>query len=91
VKFCVRNGQFRVRAKPGTAFETKREGAEAVQHVVPANGLTEYLPALYERCGRDVVMTASDQVVVAIGSGQRWTIELGADGRIAGGVQERGP
>jgi hypothetical protein len=91
VKFCVRHGEFRVRGKPGTAFKTQREGADAVPHVVPASGLTEYLPALYERCGRDVVMTASDNVVLAIGSGERWTIELGADGRIAGGVAEGGP
>ena len=58
------------------------------QEVVPAAGITRYYPAIHRRCGRDGIATASDRAMFGIGAGERWTINLSADGRILGGIRE---
>jgi hypothetical protein len=82
-------GTFRVRAATGTPFTiTAEPNGKVTQEVVPAAGITRYYPAIHRRCGRDGIATASDRAMFGIGAGERWTINLSADGRILGGIRE---
>jgi len=90
VKYCVREGEFRVRANPGTVFEIIREvESKTTRVVVPASGVTKYFPGVYQRCSRQWIATSSDSAVIAVGSPQRLTVDIGPDGRIVGGVVEK--
>jgi hypothetical protein len=87
----VQEGEFRVRANPGTAFEIRREVEPAsTEVVVPASGVTKYFPGVYQRCSRQWINTPSDRAVIVVGSPQRLTVDIAPDGRIMGGAVEKG-
>lgn len=88
--YCVRVGAFRVRATPGTRFEISREMEDhPTAYVVPPSGVTPYYPGVYQRCERHAVVTSSDSAVIAVGSDERFTVDIAPDGRIVGGVDEK--
>jgi hypothetical protein len=82
-------GHFRVRGAASTPFtiEHADAGRQTREAVTPA-GVSPYYPAGYKPCDRIAIATRSDRAFLVIGGGERWTINIRADGRILGGVQE---